>query len=384
MKKSEDYYSDYLYAVSIKEDTAYLCLHFNSNYEELRSNTSDLEDSIRRPTFNVEPLEKVYTDNEYNVFANDQEHTDQPKNMNDTSLMETDDCNTIPVSSNVCNNDFKDDQNADDQEDERRENASLNECKSALAESNDIRDGCRSALHNQEIELEKYKKPASANPKYLKKAQSEKPCLYKVPFDKDDLVNTFAPDSVETLILNQERDNVLVKNLLIPLAKKEKENAYAFEYALKKEVFEDLDELKKLIEKSKGKSVETKFDKPHVIRQTRAVKVPKPSVLSKSTPFSDSLEKRDFSKSRLIPKTDVSKGLSKPVTPQNLNHTQTRKQAEIKKNVIKPGIYRLDTMPTQPRISQLSQTSKNTNPRVFNSIGVIHKTSVSMPHLRSN
>nr|GEU34598.1 hypothetical protein [Tanacetum cinerariifolium] len=52
------------------------------------------------------------------------EHTDQPKNMNDTSLMETDDCNTIPDSSNVCNNDFKDDQNADDQEDERaKENA---------------------------------------------------------------------------------------------------------------------------------------------------------------------------------------------------------------------------------------------------------------------
>ncbi|GJU40162.1 hypothetical protein Tco_1193119 [Tanacetum coccineum] len=81
----------------------------------------------------------------------------------------------------------KDDQNADDQEDERvtlvnlianlkldtnenkklqkhlkRANAShtheLNECKSSLAESNDIRYRCRSALHNQEIELEKYKK----------------------------------------------------------------------------------------------------------------------------------------------------------------------------------------------------------------------------------
>ncbi|GJR61530.1 hypothetical protein Tco_1503692 [Tanacetum coccineum] len=102
------------------------------------------------PTFDAEPLEKVHTDNEYNVFDNDQEHTDQPKNMNDTPLMEMIDSNTTPDSLDVCDNDFKDDQNANDQEDER--------CKSALAESNDIRDRCRSALYNQEIELEKYKK----------------------------------------------------------------------------------------------------------------------------------------------------------------------------------------------------------------------------------
>ncbi|GKB63878.1 hypothetical protein Tco_0920064, partial [Tanacetum coccineum] len=34
----------------------------------------------------------------------------------------------------------------------------LNECKSALEESNEIRDRCRSALHDQESELERYKK----------------------------------------------------------------------------------------------------------------------------------------------------------------------------------------------------------------------------------
>ncbi|GKB44562.1 hypothetical protein Tco_0889504 [Tanacetum coccineum] len=114
-----------------------------------------------------------------------------------------------------------------------------------------------------------------------------------------------------------------------------------------------ISEFKKLIEKSKGKSVKTKFDKPHVIRQTNAIRVPKPSVLGKQTPFSDSLEKRNFSKPRSVTKTDVSKGLSKPVTPQNVLQTQTRKQAKINKNVIKPGMYQLDTIPTQPRTSQL-------------------------------
>ncbi|GJT09320.1 hypothetical protein Tco_0856362 [Tanacetum coccineum] len=41
------YCSDNLYVVSIKEDTAYLCLHFTKNYEELKSNTPYPEDSIR-------------------------------------------------------------------------------------------------------------------------------------------------------------------------------------------------------------------------------------------------------------------------------------------------------------------------------------------------
>ncbi|GKE31756.1 hypothetical protein Tco_1451078, partial [Tanacetum coccineum] len=46
MRKCEDYCSDNLYAVSIKEDTAYLCLHFTRNHEELKSNTPYPEDSI--------------------------------------------------------------------------------------------------------------------------------------------------------------------------------------------------------------------------------------------------------------------------------------------------------------------------------------------------
>nr|GEU95322.1 ribonuclease H-like domain-containing protein [Tanacetum cinerariifolium] len=40
-----------------------------------------------------------------------------------------------------------------------------------------------------------------------------------------------------------------------------------------------ISELKKLIEKCKGKSMETKFDKPSVVRQPNAQRIPKPSVL---------------------------------------------------------------------------------------------------------
>ncbi|GKC64263.1 retrovirus-related pol polyprotein from transposon TNT 1-94, partial [Tanacetum coccineum] len=63
-------------------------------------------------------------------------------------------------------------------------------------------------------------------------------------------------------------------------------------------------ELKKLIEKCKGKSVETKFDKPSVVRQPNAQRIPKPSVLGKPAPFSDSLERKKFSKKKSDPKTN--------------------------------------------------------------------------------
>ncbi|GJS25775.1 integrase, catalytic region, zinc finger, CCHC-type containing protein [Tanacetum coccineum] len=53
-------------------------------------------------------------------------------------------------------------------------------------------------------------------------------------------------------------------------------------------------------------------------------------------------------------------------------------------NVIKPGMYRIDTRPTQTRAPQFYQTFRNTNPCVSTSTGVIHITSVSRPQLRIN
>ncbi|GJS38911.1 hypothetical protein Tco_0563954 [Tanacetum coccineum] len=47
-----------------------------------------------------------------------------------------------------------------------------------------------------------------------------------------------------------------------------------------------ISELKKLIEKCKGKFVETKFYKPSVVRQPNAQRIPKPSVLGNPAPFS--------------------------------------------------------------------------------------------------
>nr|GEV35893.1 retrovirus-related Pol polyprotein from transposon TNT 1-94 [Tanacetum cinerariifolium] len=79
-----------------------------------------------------------------------------------------------------------------------------------------------------------------------------------------------------------------------------------------------ISELKKLTKTCKGKYMETKFVKPYVVRQPNAQRIPKPLVLDKPTLFLDSLERKTFSKTNSVPKTNVSKGLSKPITTQIL------------------------------------------------------------------
>ncbi|GJY87112.1 retrovirus-related pol polyprotein from transposon TNT 1-94 [Tanacetum coccineum] len=173
-------------------------------------------------------------------------------------------------------------------------------------------------------------RPTFANPMYLKIAQSEKPCLYEIAYDTSDLANRFVPDREETLTLEKDKQ---MKNDTFCKEKASnvflKEHEQYFEIQDLKAQLQDkniaISELKKLIEKCKGKSVETKFDKPSVVRQPNAQRIPKPSVLGKPTPFSDSLERKSFSKTKSVPKTNVSEGLSKAVTTQML--PQTARQA---------------------------------------------------------
>nr|GEY15635.1 hypothetical protein [Tanacetum cinerariifolium] len=103
-----------------------------------------------------------------------------------------------------------------------------------------------------------------------------------------------------------------------------------------------INELKKLIEKLKGKSVDTKFEKSLVIRQPNAFKSQRPSVLGKLTTFSNSIVRKDFSKSISVTQTNVSNDFSKPVTAQTL---PTNKKSILKKmNVLTLGILNAKTL----------------------------------------
>ncbi|GJY40561.1 hypothetical protein Tco_0427831 [Tanacetum coccineum] len=41
------------------------------------------------PTYDVEPLEKVQSNDDYNVFSNERQHSEQPESINDTYVVET-------------------------------------------------------------------------------------------------------------------------------------------------------------------------------------------------------------------------------------------------------------------------------------------------------
>ncbi|GJS36539.1 hypothetical protein Tco_0534921 [Tanacetum coccineum] len=222
------------------------------------------------------------------------------------------------------------------------------------------------------------RRPSFVNPKYFKKAQSEKPCLYKLPYYKDDLANIFAQNHKETLTLEEESISkldkekikkwqqsitqeitVLVKNLLIPLVIKTKANANEFERSLKQEMFEDIEYVQ---------SLEKEVDE---------LEYEKDEFLNEYDVLLQECVSKDIMCSILRSLADIDEQTELQYLPQN------GKQAVRDMNVIKPGMYRLNTWPTQTREPQLPKTYRNTNPRVSTSTRVIHRISVSRPQLRS-
>ncbi|GKC05367.1 hypothetical protein Tco_0996977 [Tanacetum coccineum] len=133
----------------------------------------------------------------------------------------------------------------------------------------------------------------------------------------------------QKLLKQTEPVNKEVHNKLLKSFAKLENHSISLELALQQSQMQDkniaISKLKKLIENCKGKSVETQFDKPSVVRQPNAQRIPKPSVLGKPTPFSNSPEMRSFQTKQSVNKTNVSDGLFKQVTQQNL--PQIRKQA---------------------------------------------------------
>ncbi|GJU53389.1 gag-pol polyprotein [Tanacetum coccineum] len=74
------------------------------------------------PIFDAKPLQKVQNDNDnYNIFANDSEHAEQPESINDTYLKEHGDTNITTDPLDMSNNEGEGDEDEDENEDLARE-----------------------------------------------------------------------------------------------------------------------------------------------------------------------------------------------------------------------------------------------------------------------
>ncbi|GKA99159.1 hypothetical protein Tco_0827096 [Tanacetum coccineum] len=194
----------------------------------------------------AEPLKNVQYDAEYNVFANERQHFDQPESINDTYVVEKDDSNVIPDSSDMCVNDNQADQNNEECDDERvvltnlianlkldtdenkniqkqlkKANAShthelqecksaLEKCKSSLEESNRTRYKYLGALNDQVVELAKYKRLNDCtleNDRLERKLKETLGLLAQKEIDSKEVLKTKGYE----ISVEKEKNNKLVK-----------------------------------------------------------------------------------------------------------------------------------------------------------------------------
>ncbi|GJZ12049.1 integrase, catalytic region, zinc finger, CCHC-type containing protein [Tanacetum coccineum] len=197
-----------------------------------------------------QPLEQVQNHDENDVFANVRRHSEQPESINDTYVLEKDDSNVIPDSSNICTNDNQVDQNAAECVDERaalanlianltldteenktvlkqlkKANASLTqelkECKTnldetsrALGEATSSRDSCLIALQTKQTELEKYTalNDRTSDYKILQTKLNE--TLGLLALKDIDIQEGLKTKAYEISVVNQKHDELVRKSLL--------------------------------------------------------------------------------------------------------------------------------------------------------------------------
>nr|GEX59767.1 integrase, catalytic region, zinc finger, CCHC-type, peptidase aspartic, catalytic [Tanacetum cinerariifolium] len=275
-----------------------------------------------------EPLEHAQNDAGYNVFSNELQHFEQSESISNTCLVETDDSNVIPDSPDMCEDDIQNDQNDVESDDE----------------------------HNDSfIFVHELKQEMHADLKYVESLEIE---IDKLESDKAEFSNMY------DMIL-QEKKHLISLEIALQKCKEQvkndtvwsekasnvfrKEREQYIEIQDLKAQLQDkniaISELKKLIEKGKGKYVDTKFDKPSVVRQPNAQWIPKPSVL----------------------------GLSKPVTAQTL--PQTARQAISNTNVLKPGMYRIDNRTKKSNVVPIS--TRKPKGQANKSVATPHKKKVA-------
>ncbi|GKB73074.1 retrovirus-related pol polyprotein from transposon TNT 1-94 [Tanacetum coccineum] len=197
-----------------------------------------------------QPLEQVQNHDESNVYDNVRRHSEQPESINDTYVLEKDDSNVTPDSSNICTNDNQVDQNAAECVDERaalanlianltldteenktilkqlkKANASLTQelekCKtnldetnSALGEAISCRDSCLIALQNKQNEFEKYKAFNDRTIDYEILQTKLNETLGLLALKDIEIKEGLKTKAYEISVLNQKHDELVKKSLL--------------------------------------------------------------------------------------------------------------------------------------------------------------------------
>ncbi|GKD78382.1 hypothetical protein Tco_1341003 [Tanacetum coccineum] len=292
---------------------------------------------------------------EYNVFAVETQHTEQPENMNDKSLMEKVDSNTTPDSSDMCNNEFHVDHNTDDNEDEH--------LQSRLEHQLD-----KPITHETIVLVKDLLMPLADKTRYVQYLEKEVDALQS---DKNDFSNEYdlllqeclskdimcsilhsladidEQTKMQCLYLEKIKESECLKIKLSKQTKNEQlkndkvwkqkesssfrdQNEQYFAIQDLKAQLQDknitISELKKLIENMKDKGVDTNFEKPSILGKPPLQPLRNQPVVRQPTAFKS--ERSSLSKHRFASQVIVKNDFTKPVTPHSW--TQARQYVFIK------------------------------------------------------
>nr|GEU64420.1 RNA-directed DNA polymerase, eukaryota, reverse transcriptase zinc-binding domain protein [Tanacetum cinerariifolium] len=243
---------------------------------------------------NSEPVEQVQNNDGYNVFANHLQHSEQSESISNTCLVETGDSNVTPDSPDMCEDNIQNEQNDVESNDERAALANLIAIlKLDVDENKKIQKQLKKVNTTLAQELKECKAILAET-----NALDELQCLYLHKVKECDCLAQKLSSQTESV--SKEFHSELLKRF----AKLEK-HSISLEIALQKHREQNIaiSELKKLIKKGKGKSMNTKFDRPSVIRQPNAHRIPKQSVLgvNNNTNVSRPQHKSNQLKDKVLP-----------------------------------------------------------------------------------
>nr|GEV93923.1 hypothetical protein [Tanacetum cinerariifolium] len=308
------------------------------------------------PIFDFEPLQKVSNDDHYNVFVIESEHPEQSKSVHDTYLIEQDEHNVIIDPLDMSYDREQIDQNDDDDlANECELLASLIEKLKCKIDDSKSRNKFLETLNKV---LVKKLKGEIKDFKTQNKSLESSNNRFKEANNKLSQTNVLMYNDLKKFQAELNRRNDVEPEFL---KKAQRANRRLYDIGCYN------DNLALMLAPESDEDLKAQL-------QDKGIAIRKPTI------FSDSLERKDFSKSKSVTKNNVSNDFSKPVTTQIL---PSNKKSILKNtNLFAPGMYKLHTEPTQTRTSQLPNDFRKTNKRISFSTGVIPTTSVSRSQLK--
>ncbi|GJV03854.1 actin-binding, cofilin/tropomyosin type protein [Tanacetum coccineum] len=286
------------------------------------------------------PLEQVQNHDENDVFANVRRHSEQPESINDTYVLEKDDSNVIPDSSNICTNDNQVDQNAAECVDERaalcnnlitielsdQSLESENVClKKIVAQFQKYFGKLEAHCINLELQLQMENNvlKSGQQSQFLKEKGNE--AKVKHDIDVIETINIELEHKVAKLLKENETLKRHYKEMFDSIKTTRAKNIehttslIATNDKFKAQIQEKgfaVAALKNELRKLTGNSVNTKFTKPSILGKPVGQPLKNQSVVRQPTAFKS--ERPRISKPRFASQVDVNNDLSKPVTTHHL------------------------------------------------------------------